>query len=245
VVGLTVVAPAGIGNSTNIFQVTDPSLNNILKAWKDGSGNYAIQVGTGASGNFIAAWYGSGAAILSSTGILRMGTTDCGSSWRNNANSGDVTICKDASDVVTLAGAASLKNLSQYVVATANGAQWTHGQSSELLTLSTSGTTTDTAASLLPANSIIEAVVARITTTITTATDWKLGDATIAGRFSAANATLTAGTTQVGLVHVDLTGTSGPRQTAAAKVRVTTTGTPGAGVIRITVFYRQFTAPAN
>lgn len=127
----------------------------------------------------------------------------------------------------------------------ANGGYWERGSASELLTLSTGGATTDTSANLLPANAIIEAVVARVTTTITTATDWKLGDATIAGRFSAANATLVAGTTQVGLVHVDLTGTSGPRQTAAAKVRVTTTGTPGAGAIRIVVFYRKFIPPTS
>lgn len=127
----------------------------------------------------------------------------------------------------------------------ANGAQWVRGQASELLTLSTSGATTDTAADLLPANSIIEAVVARVTTTITTATDWKLGDPTTAGRFTAANGTMTAGTTDIGLVHIDQTGAAGPRQTAAAKVRVTTTGTPGAGAVRITVFYRQFVAPTS
>lgn len=127
----------------------------------------------------------------------------------------------------------------------ANAAMWIQGNASELLTLSTGGTTTDTAANLLPADAIIEAVVARVTTTITTATDWKLGDATIAGRFSAANSTLVAGTTQVGTVMADQTGTSGPRQVAAAKVRVTTTGTPGAGAIRITVFYRQFVAPTS
>lgn len=128
---------------------------------------------------------------------------------------------------------------------TANGAQWVRGQASELLTLSTSGTTTDTTANLLPANAIIEAVVARVTTTITTATDWRLGDTATAGRFTAPNATMTAGTTDVGLVHIDQTGAAGPRQTAAAKVRVTTTGTPGAGAVRITVFYRQFVAPTS
>jgi hypothetical protein len=129
-----------------------------------------------------------------------------------------------------------------------NGAQWKRGYATELLTLSTGGTTTDTAANLLPANAIIEAVVARVTTTITTATDWKLGDATTAGRFSAANAVMTAGATAVGLEHQQgsvATNAAGPVQTAAAKVRVTTTGTPGAGVIRITVFYRQFVAPTS
>lgn len=127
----------------------------------------------------------------------------------------------------------------------ANGSTWTRGQLSELLTLSIAGTTTDTVGNLLPANAIIESVVARVTTTITVATDWKLGDATIAGRFAAANATMTSGATSVGTVQADQTGTSGPRQVSAAKVRVTTTGTPGAGVIRITVFYRAFVAPTS
>lgn len=126
-----------------------------------------------------------------------------------------------------------------------NGSLWTHGFVSELVTLSTSGTTTDSTNNLLPANSIIEAVVARVTTTITTATDWQLGDPTTAGRFTAAISTLTAGTTTVGLVHIDQSGAAGPRQTSAAKVRITTTGTPGAGAIRVTVFYRQFTAPTS
>lgn len=128
---------------------------------------------------------------------------------------------------------------------TPNGGSWTRGYLSEELTLSTIGTTTDTVGNLLPANAIIEAVVARVTVAITTATDWKLGDATIAGRFAAANAVMTLGSTSIGTVHADQTGTSGPRQVAAAKVRVTTTGTPGAGKIRVTVFYRVFVPPAS
>ena len=134
------------------------------------------------------------------------------------------------------------------IAKTANNAEWVHGSISELLTLSTAGTTTDTTANLLPANSIIEAVVARVTTTITTATSWQLGDPTTAGRFTNANSTMTAGTTDIGLKHQQgsvATDAAGPVQTAAAKVRVTTVGTPGAGAIRITVFYRQFVAPTS
>lgn len=131
----------------------------------------------------------------------------------------------------------------------ANGAQWVRGQISEEITLSTSGTTTDSVADLLPANSVIEGVVARVTQAITTATDWKLGDATTAGRFTAAQATtqLNLGATVVGLVHRDPAAVSaaGPQQAAAAKLRVTTTGTPGAGKIRVTVFYSAFVAPTT
>lgn len=116
-----------------------------------------------------------------------------------------------------------------------------------LVTLNTSGTTTDTA-NLLPANSIILGVGARVTTTITTATNWSLGDTVQAARFAAANSTLTAGTTSVGLAHHDptvATANLGPVQTTAGTFRITTTGTPGAGAIRITVFCLTFQAPAS
>lgn len=81
---------------------------------------------------------------------------------------------------------------------------------------------------------------------ITVTTNWELGDATVAGRFSAASTGLTAGSTVVGTVQADQTGTSGPRQVAAAKLRVTCSGSnPGAGAIRVTVFYRQFVPPTS
>jgi hypothetical protein len=124
--------------------------------------------------------------------------------------------------------------------------KWTQGYMTEEILLSTSGTTTDSAANLLPANSVIEGVTAEVTQTITTATDWKLGDATTAGRFTVAQsgAQLTDGAQVVGLVHRDpsVVSAAGPQQAAAAKLRITTTGTPGAGRILVTVFYSQFAA---
>lgn len=132
--------------------------------------------------------------------------------------------------------------------ATANGANLAITSASEEITLSTSGTTTDSTANLLPAGSIILGVVARVTTTITTATDWSLGDGTTAARFAAANSTLTAGTTSIGLAHWSgaiSTLAAGPSQAAAAKLRITTTGTPGAGKIRVTVFALTHTAPTS
>lgn len=175
--------------------------------------------------------------------------SDAGTGWSLNAYTDGgstidtpINIIRASGGAMTLGGATS-RNIT--IGTTANGAAWTFGVISEQITLSTGGTTTDSAANLLPANAIIESVVARITTTITVATNWSLGDATIAARFAAANSTLTAGTTSIGLQHVDQTGTSGPKQTAAAKLRITTTGTPGAGVIRVTVYYRTFTAPTS
>ena len=130
------------------------------------------------------------------------------------------------------------------------GATWQRGYAEEDLVLSTSGTTTNTAASLLPGGALILGVVARVTTTIATATDWKLGDTTTAGRFCPAQsgAQLTSGATIVGLDHWSgavTTLAAGPSQAAATTVRVTTTGTPSAGRIRIGVYYMLFTAPTS
>jgi hypothetical protein len=52
----------------------------------------------------------------------------------------------------------------------------------------------------------------------------------------------------VGLLHRNpdaANAAAGPVQSAAAKLRITTTGTPGAGKIRVTVFYRQYVAPSS
>ena len=128
-----------------------------------------------------------------------------------------------------------------------SGGTQVRGTLTESVTLSTSGTTTDSTIDL-PANSIILSVTGRITTTITTATDWKLGDATIADRFSDANATLTSGTTTVGINQWKADRTTagqGAFQQSTAKVRITTTGTPGAGVIRITIHYITLSAPTS
>ena len=159
---------------------------------------------------------------------------------------------RPAADAAYDFGSLALRTLKIYAVTsgvqTANGAESNVKSISESITLSTAGATTDSTADLLPANAIIKSVVARITTTITTATDWALGDATTAARFAAANSTLTAGTTAVGVAHRQgsvATDAAGPVQIAAAKLRITTTGTPGAGVIRVTVFYEELTPPTS
>lgn len=136
---------------------------------------------------------------------------------------------------------------SDQIRASSNGATWTSGSTTELVTLNTGAAFTDTTADL-PANSIIDAVVARITTTITTAANWSLGVSGTTTRFSAASSTLTAGTTVVGLQHWQgsvTTDAAGPVQTAAAKVRITLNANPGAGAIRLTWFYRTATAPTS
>lgn len=130
--------------------------------------------------------------------------------------------------------------VTQYSVDGGNGA-FLHAKAiAEEITLDTGAAFTDSAADLLPANAILLGVVARVTTTITTATTWRLGDANVDDRFSDDETTLAAGTTKVGLNHQKgnvITENAGPTQTAAAKLRITLDGNPGAGAIRVTVFF--------
>jgi len=140
------------------------------------------------------------------------------------------------------AGVLALNNLDtptdhKLRVYSAGGAYSEHGVASELLTISTSAST-DTTASLLPANAVIDSVNVYVVTVIPTAATFTVGDATIAARFATGVSTA-ATTAAIGLSHVDQTGTSGPRQTAAAKVRITPNASPGAatGQVRVSVFY--------
>lgn len=126
-----------------------------------------------------------------------------------------------------------------------NDGYWEKGSASELLVIAAAAST-DTAANLLPADSIIEAVVVRTNVNIPTAATYSVGDPTTAGRF-ATGVNVAAGTRAVGTIHADQTGAAGPRQTAAAKVRITPNAVPGAatGQVRITVFYRKFVPPTS
>jgi hypothetical protein len=148
----------------------------------------------------------------------------------------------------TMTGALTMSNVSIIQNSAALGAL-TVGVQEELLTLATGALTTDTAGNLLPANSIILSVTGRITTAINNITNWKLGDATIADRFTAVSTTLTAGTTVVGLNMWDasrVTAGMGQIQAAAAKVRVTVTGTQNTtGAIRITTRYLTVAAATS
>lgn len=132
-----------------------------------------------------------------------------------------------------------------------HGGYWERGCHSELIALDTAGSggsVTLSTGYLLPANAIIEAVTARVTTTLVGATDWSLGDESVTTRFADANSALTAGATSVGLNHVDQTNSSpivGARQPGAGKVTITTTSTPDSGVVRVSVYYSRFVAPTS
>lgn len=111
-----------------------------------------------------------------------------------------------------------------------------------ITTLNTGGTTTNTGQNCLPANAVIDAVVYRITTTITKAANFTIGDGSAANRFCTTQSKLTPGTTGVCLNH---SGTSAQVQGSAAAVRVTTNAHPGAGAMRLIVYYHSWTAPTS
>jgi hypothetical protein len=112
--------------------------------------------------------------------------------------------------------------------------------------VSTLTATYTTGLNCLPANSMIDAVLYRITTGITgTTTSFTIGDGTVAARFCAAQSTLTVNTTGVCFAQADQTGTSGPRQVAAAKVVFTANGTITAGAMRLIVYYHTWTPPTS
>lgn len=166
----------------------------------------------------------------------------------NTAISGQWAFTQDATRELAIQQVATSATTEEIVLRYVNGEEWRYGKVSELLTLATGATTTDTSANLLPANAIIESVMTRVTTDITTAVSFSVGDPTTAARFSASAGGLTTGSTRVGLDHWSgavTTLAAGPSQAAAAKVRITTNANPGAGVIRITVTYRRLVAATS
>jgi hypothetical protein len=151
----------------------------------------------------------------------------------------------EASAVLALKNSATAANIvdMKFRIYSLAGGSWEHGSASELVTIAAAATT-DTTANLLPANAIIEAVTARVTTVIPTAATFTVGDATTAARF-ATGVAAAAGTTVVGLTHADQAAAAGPIQTTAAKIRITPNASPAdnSGRVRVTVYYRQFVAP--
>lgn len=204
----------------------------IITLEQNGSANVGFPNGTIAKpGIFFAARPGAGLSFTN------------GNTVSLDSDTGVVQINDGNSPVNFTSGVVNFEE-KDLMTSTINSASYRIGSLSELLTLNTTGLTTDTVGNLLPANSIIDAVTCFIYTNITTTTNWAVGDANVSNRFSSPNGSLAAGTSSVGLNQVDQTGNSGPKQLAASKVRITCTGSnPGAGVIRITVFYRQMVAP--
>jgi hypothetical protein len=102
-----------------------------------------------------------------------------------------------------------------------------------------SGASTSTGLNCLPANSVIDMVVYRITTTITTAASFTIGDGGSATRYCGTQSTLTAGTT-------GLCSAAGYYLNASAGAIVVTPNTsPGAGAIRLIVYYHTWAPPTS
>lgn len=132
------------------------------------------------------------------------------------------------------------------------GGYWERGCLSESIVLETTlspGVATESVGELLPADSIIEGVTARVSSTLVGATEWSVGDAVSSTRFTDTNSTIAAGTTVVGLNHLSPEEGSppvgGPKQVVAGKVLITTLTTPSAGVVRVSVYYSRFVAPTS
>jgi hypothetical protein len=109
-----------------------------------------------------------------------------------------------------------------------------------------SATTTTGLATCLPAGAQIDAVVYRITTTITTATSFEIGYATSLVRFCAAGTgtgAMSAGSTGVCIAQWNASVVTNACGQCA--VTVTFNTTPGAGAMRIIVYSHQATAPTS
>lgn len=231
---------AGAAFGTSRFSLT--SAGNLTLAGNLNTGT-SIQAGT----NFIAPTGGSGRYTFNAHGGLD-DVADGSTQFENNAG----TVNSYTSGV--LSGGSVVKMGSLVIPSGTTSAVMTYGSSTEVLTIAAAATT-DSANSLLPANSIIDAVAVRVTTVIPTAATFTVGD-------NAGNATRFIDGTNIAAVSSAATSTgvglnqwnpaaatfgAGPAQVAAAKVRITPNATPGAatGVVRITVWWHTFTAPAS
>jgi hypothetical protein len=110
--------------------------------------------------------------------------------------------------------------------------------------VNTGSATTSTVLSCLPANSVIDAITYRVTTAITTATSFTVGDSGSATRystcyFSGGAQALTLGAT--GVCNAGYYQIGG----AALPVQLTFNATPGAGALRIIVYYHTWVPPQS
>jgi hypothetical protein len=134
--------------------------------------------------------------------------------------------------------------------ADSNASTAARATATEQLTLSTSGTTTTTAGNLVAAHSSIVRVLYRITTTIATATAFTVsmtggGAFCVEGSATTSQTTLTSGTTGYLVPCAGGATLSDWQSATATTLTVSTTGTPSAGVIRMTVVEDTFVAPTS
>ena len=145
-------------------------------------------------------------------------------------------IISDGTDPAYGTSLASLSFTTSEVIQGLNGSTATFGYNHELL--SVDADPKDTTANLLPANSIILGVVARVTTAILVLgaeTPWDLGTNAVSTRFA---------TGVAGAAGTTISVPEGAVQSSAAKLRVTS-GAGVSGAIRLEVYYVQFVAPTS
>jgi hypothetical protein len=254
------VTPAASGSpvqvsaiGTNADLVLAPSASGRIVSIRESPGS-------GNNGTITSALYNFSSAVRDTGNFLQLAGTGLflGSgrriSWQSNDsyNGGDDTGLSRISAGVVGAGTGAQGSTAGDLRAAIHSTAGTNGfaksctYNTELLTLSTAGATTDTTANLFPANSQTDAITYRITTTITTATAFTIkikgGNSYCSiGTATTSQSTLTSGTTGVLVpcAHADAYAAS------ASKATVDTTGTPGAGVIRLTTSTCAFTAPTS
>ncbi len=109
--------------------------------------------------------------------------------------------------------------------------------------ISAAGPATVTGLACIPASAYIDAVVYRVTKSITRAASFTVGVAGAASKFCAAQSTLTAGAT--GICNAQINAGVPVAGSSPAPIVVTFNTTPGDGVIRLIVYYHTWKAPTN
>jgi hypothetical protein len=131
------------------------------------------------------------------------------------------------------------------------GAKQVESTTTELITLSTSTTVNTSTTNLLPANSIINAVLTECVVAIATATSYKVGDPTSDARFLSFTTSIGANQASLGLNQwnpaIGTTLALSAVQASATTVKITTAAAtpPTAGKIRVTVFSTVYTGPTT
>ena len=230
----------------NVFTLTNPTaatgiLNQSSPIFTIG-GTYWTGAASAAD-----TWTFQNVASAGTNPVTTMTLVHSGSSGNPAVNLGAYPLSTGAinSAGMTSSGNVNILDAMSTTYQSSNNAMQTVGESSELLTLSLASAHTDTSGNLLPAGAIIDSVVIYVVQTISggsTPTTMAIGDAGTSNRFISTGTPLTAGSSAVGLNQIDA-GTSS--QASAAKVRVTLDQIPGQGMVRITVFWRSFTAPTS
>ena len=113
-----------------------------------------------------------------------------------------------------------------------------------ITTVNTGSATTTTGASCVLASAIVDAVVIRTTTTITTAASFSVGVSGSTSRYCAAGTTnITVNQTTVCTAQIN--GGTSFNSSGLVAIVVTFNTTPGAGAMRIIVYSHQATAPTS